>query len=81
MIFKSRRVRGIVLALWGGSHGGAATGMIGGMGGSMRSAPSRYLPPEATPTQVNGTSYYNSNGAYYQPEFNGSQVVYAASPT
>jgi len=38
------------------------------------------LPPGATPTQVNGGYYYYSNGTYYKPVFNGSQVVYVASP-
>jgi hypothetical protein len=39
-----------------------------------------YLPPGATPTQVNGMNCYYSNGTYYRPVFNGSQVVYVASP-
>jgi hypothetical protein len=39
-----------------------------------------YLPPNATPTQINGTEYFYSNGTYYRPVFNGSQVVYVASP-
>ena len=39
-----------------------------------------YLPPGATPTQVNGINCYYSNGTYYRPVFNGSQVVYVASP-
>jgi hypothetical protein len=39
-----------------------------------------YLPPGATPTQVNGMEYFYSNGTYYKPVFNGSQVVYVASP-
>jgi hypothetical protein len=39
-----------------------------------------YLPPGATPTQVNGMDCYYSNGTYYRPVFNGSQVVYVASP-
>ena len=38
------------------------------------------LPPGATPVQVNGSYYYYSNGTYYKPEFNGSQVVYVPSP-
>ena len=38
------------------------------------------LPPGATPAQVNGSYYYYSNGTYYKPEFNGSQVVYVPSP-
>jgi hypothetical protein len=37
------------------------------------------LPSGATATQVNGTDYYYSNGSYYKPVFNGSQVVYAVS--
>jgi hypothetical protein len=43
-------------------------------------APVPYLPPGATPTQVNGMEYFYSNGTYYKPEFNGSQVVYVPSP-
>jgi hypothetical protein len=43
-------------------------------------APLPYLPPGATPTQVNGAYYYNANGTYYKPTFNGSQVVYVPSP-
>ena len=38
------------------------------------------LPPGASPTQINGTYYYYANGTYYKPVFNGSQVVYVASP-
>jgi hypothetical protein len=38
------------------------------------------LPAGATATEVNGADYYYSNGTYYRPEFNGSQVVYVASP-
>jgi len=38
------------------------------------------LPPGATPTQVNGTQYFYANGNYFRPVFNGSQVVYVASP-
>jgi hypothetical protein len=34
------------------------------------------LPPGATPTHVNGMDYYYTNGNYYKPVFNGSQVVY-----
>ena len=43
-------------------------------------APLPYLPPGATPTQMNGSEYFYSNGTYYKPEFNGSQVVYVPSP-
>jgi len=43
-------------------------------------APLSYLPPGATPTQMNGSQYFYSNGTYYKPEFNGSQVVYVPSP-
>jgi hypothetical protein len=39
-----------------------------------------YPPPGATPTQVNGTYGYSANGIYYRPYFNGSRVVYSASP-
>jgi hypothetical protein len=42
-------------------------------------APLPYLPPGATPTQINGSEYFYSNGTYYKPEFNGSQVVYVPS--
>ena len=38
------------------------------------------LPAGANPTQVNGQYYYYANGTYYKPVFNGSQVVYVASP-
>ena len=41
--------------------------------------PLPYLPPGATPTQINGSEYFYSNGTYYKPEFNGSQVVYVPS--
>ena len=43
-------------------------------------APLPYLPPGATPAQMNGSEYFYSNGTYYKPEFNGSQVVYVPSP-
>ncbi|HJU11777.1 MAG TPA: hypothetical protein VJ728_12915 [Candidatus Binataceae bacterium] len=43
-------------------------------------APLPYLPPGATPARVNGMDHYVSNGTYYKPVFNGSQVVYVASP-
>jgi uncharacterized protein DUF6515 len=43
-------------------------------------APLPYLPPGATSTQINGSEYFYSNGTYYKPEFNGSQVVYVPSP-
>lgn len=43
-------------------------------------APLSYLPPGSTPTQINGSEYFYSNGTYYKPEFNGSQVVYVPSP-
>ena len=33
-----------------------------------------YLPPGATPTQLNGMDYYYSNGTYFRPVFNGSQA-------
>jgi hypothetical protein len=42
-------------------------------------APLPYLPPGATPTQINGSEYFYSNGTYYKPEFNGSEVVYVPS--
>jgi hypothetical protein len=43
-------------------------------------APLTYLPPGSAPTQINGSEYFYSNGTYYKPEFNGSQVVYVPSP-
>jgi len=78
----------------GGSDAGAAAlGMMGGMamGAAMQSnkrpttvvenvtEPASYTPYPpygATP----GANGYYSNGTYYKPEFNGSQVVYAPSP-
>ena len=38
------------------------------------------LPPGATATQINGMYYYYSNGNYYKPVFDGSQVVYQVAP-
>lgn len=49
-------------------------------GGPSYGAPLPYLPPGATPTQMNGSEYFYSNGTYYKPVFNGSQVVYVPSP-
>ena len=37
------------------------------------------LPQAQAPTQINGQYYYYSNGSYYKPVFNGSQVVYVVS--
>jgi hypothetical protein len=34
------------------------------------------LPVGASPVTINGTQYFFSNGTYYKPFFNGSQVVY-----
>ncbi len=37
------------------------------------------LPPGAYSTQVNGSTYFISNGIYYRPFFSGNQVVYVVS--
>jgi hypothetical protein len=37
------------------------------------------MPPNISPTQINGQYYYYYNSTYFKPVFNGSQVVYVAS--
>ncbi len=34
------------------------------------------LPPACTSVHVNGITYYNCNGTYYQPVYDGPNVVY-----
>lgn len=34
------------------------------------------LPPACSNVQVNGITYYNCNGTYYQPVYDGPNVVY-----
>jgi hypothetical protein len=34
------------------------------------------LPPACTNTVVNGITYYNCNGTYYQPVYDGPNIVY-----
>jgi hypothetical protein len=38
------------------------------------------LPANASPTQIDGQYYYYYNSSYFKPIFDGSQVVYVASP-
>ena len=34
------------------------------------------LPPACTTVHVNGITYYNCNGVYYQPVYDGGNIVY-----
>jgi hypothetical protein len=34
------------------------------------------LPPACTAVKVNGLTYWNCNGVWYQPRYSGSQVTY-----
>ena len=38
-----------------------------------------YLPPNCNSTVINGTNYFNCNGVFYKPGFQGNQVVYIVS--
>ena len=38
-----------------------------------------YLPPNCTSTVISNTNYFNCNGVFYKPGFQGNQVVYIVS--
>jgi len=38
-----------------------------------------YLPPNCTSTVISGTNYFNCNGVYYKPGFEGNHIVYIVS--
>lgn len=69
---------------WGAAALGAATGAaIAGAGPSYSEAPTYVapttiysLPPSCTPEVINGVTYQNCNGTYYEPTFSGSTIEY-----
>ena len=38
-----------------------------------------YLPPNCSSTVISGTNYFNCNGVYYKPGFEGNHIVYIVS--
>jgi hypothetical protein len=38
-----------------------------------------YLPPNCSSTLINGANYFNCNGVFYKPGFQGNNVVYIVS--
>jgi hypothetical protein len=38
-----------------------------------------YLPPNCNSTVLNGTNYFNCNGVFYKPGFQGNNIVYIVS--
>jgi hypothetical protein len=72
---------------WGGNGawGAVAAGVTAGaIAGSIASGPGTVvysLPPSCTTVYVNGISYQSCDGAYYQPSYQGSTVVYQTVPS
>jgi hypothetical protein len=38
-----------------------------------------YLPPNCSSTVISGTNYFNCNGVFYKPGFEGNHIVYIVS--
>ena len=66
---------------WGSFAAGAAAGATGAAVGAAAAAPATgtvvmTLPPACTPVETAGGALYTCGGAYYQPAYHGSQLVY-----
>lgn len=64
---------------WGAFAAGA---VIGGVTGAALAAPSVVyaLPPGCTTVVINGVAYQDCGGTYYQPSYQGADVVYQSVP-
>ena len=38
-----------------------------------------YLPPNCSSTVISGANYFNCNGVYYKPSFEGNHIIYVVS--
>lgn len=66
---------------WGAAAVGAAVGAAAASSASSEPGTVIYsLPPSCTPVVVDGVTYQNCGGTYYQPAYQGSSVVYQTVP-
>jgi hypothetical protein len=70
---------------WGSFAAGAAAGAVTGAAVGAAVAPQTgtvvaTLPPACTPVETGGAALYNCGGAYYQPAYQGSELVYQVVP-
>ena len=67
---------------WGSGAGLALGATAATFGDDYAAAPTMIydLPPSCAPVLVNGTTYQNCDGTYYEPVYNGSSVIYQAVP-